>query len=66
MKTHILMGDIRHAGRIEIQAESPDEAIRLAEAGEFTVFEEQHKDLGFDWNGEEPEVVEDSARVTGH
>ncbi len=65
MKTYMLMGDIRHAGRIEVQADSPEEAIRLAEGGEFTVFEEQHKDLGFDWNGEDPEEVEDTARVTG-
>lgn len=55
--THfILTGDIRHPGRIKVEAASLEEAVKKAEDGDFEVYDESHKILAFDWNGDEDSV----------
>jgi len=56
MKRYYLTGDIAHPGRICVVARSLDEALEKANAGEFTVFDEQNDCLAFDWNGDEDSV----------
>lgn len=58
MTKYLLTGDIRHAGRVAVEADTPDEAVRKAAEGEFEVFDEMHRCLAFDHNGEEPTVEE--------
>jgi hypothetical protein len=55
-KRYILMGDIIYSGRISVLARSLDEALERADAGEFTVFDEQSNNLAFDWNGDDDSV----------
>jgi hypothetical protein len=43
----ILTGDILHAGKVAVEADTLDEAIEKAETGDFEVWDEQHKMLGF-------------------
>ncbi len=55
-KTFILVGDILHAGRVQVNAKTFDEALKKAEAGDFVVFNETSKGLGFEWNGDDDTV----------
>ena len=55
-KTFILMGDILHAGRVAVQASSLKEALDKADDGDFEVFDETEKQLGFSWNGDKSSV----------
>ena len=57
MKTFLFTGDIRHAGRIKIEAETVEEAFKKMENGDFSIWDEEHKNLGFDHNGEDPEDI---------
>jgi hypothetical protein len=56
MKRYFLMGDIAHPGKVSVIADSLDEALKKADAGEFTVFDEQGDCLAFDWNGDADSV----------
>lgn len=52
MRKFIVTGDIMHAGSVVVLAESKDEAVKKAEAGEFEeVWDETDKDLGFHFDG---------------
>jgi len=52
MTKYTLVGDIKHPGRVEVEADTPNDAIVKAEAGDFAVHDEQHDCLAFDWNGD--------------
>jgi hypothetical protein len=52
----MLVGDIRHAGRVEVDAASLAEALDKADAGDFVVHDEQGRLLAFDWNGDDGTV----------
>jgi hypothetical protein len=54
----ILVGDIRHPGRVSVKARTREEAVELAEKGEFEVYDETKKCLAFDWNGDDATVEE--------
>ena len=56
MKTWILIGDILHPGKVQVEAETIDQAIAKAERGDFEVYDEMHKCLAFAWNGDEDTV----------
>ncbi len=56
-KRFILTGDILHPGRVVIEARDLDEALRRAADGDFEVYDESKKQLGFEWNGD-PDTVE--------
>lgn len=60
MPQFIFMGDIKHPGRIIVEADSKEEAIERFEEHEFEVYDESDKCLAFEWNGEEPEINEHS------
>jgi len=57
-KRFILTGDIKHPGRIAVNASTLEEALRKAEDGEFSVYDESHKILAFEWNGDQNSVEE--------
>jgi len=57
LKRFVLVGDICHPGRIVVEASTIDEAVKKAEDGDFTVWDESAKHLLFQWNGD-PEMVE--------
>lgn len=57
IKTFKLSGDILHAGFITVQARTKNEAVRRAQAGDFTIFDEMGDTLGFDWDGGDIEEV---------
>ncbi len=48
---YLLTGDIRHPGKIEVEAATLDQALDRADDGDFEVFDEQGKPLAFDWDG---------------
>lgn len=54
-KTFRLAGDILKPGVIEVEAETLEQAIEEAEAGNFQVIDEQDSSLGFKLS----EVIED-------
>jgi hypothetical protein len=56
--TYYLTGDIVHAGVVLVEADSLDEAIAKAEAGEFEVHDEAGKDLAFTFCGDTDGGVE--------
>lgn len=51
MPKFYLVGDILHAGTIQVEADSVRAAIAKAEAGDFVVDDEQGKTLGFTFDG---------------
>jgi len=55
---YLLTGDIRHPGKIEVEAATLDQALDRADDGDFEVFDEQGKPLAFDWDG----IAEDDPR----
>ncbi len=57
---YILTGDIAHPGRIDVEADSLDEALEKVAEGQFIIYEEEGKNLTFTWNGEEPDSEEDA------
>ena len=57
MKTYILTGDVIHAGRVEVKANSLTEAVEKAEAGSCELMEFDRHFL-FDWNGDDDSVEE--------
>lgn len=57
LRKYVLVGDIRHAGRVSTVARTLDQAVQQAQHQMFTVEDEQKKDLAFDWN-EDPDSVE--------
>ena len=59
MKRFMITGDICHAGRIDVEADSLGEALLKAASGEFVVHEEAANVLAFQWDGNEEEVVEE-------
>lgn len=48
----IIVGDICHPGRIDVEADTLDEALDKAEAGQFVVHDKQDDCLAFTWNGD--------------
>lgn len=56
MPNFIFTGDVKHPGRIIVEAGTREEAIKKFEEYDFAVYDEAHKNLAFDWNGEDPEV----------
>jgi hypothetical protein len=58
MRTYILTGDINHAGRVEVEADSLEEALSKADDGDFEVLDEDGKNLGFDFCGDTEGGVE--------
>jgi hypothetical protein len=58
MARFILTGDIIHAGRVSVEANTLTGALRLAAKGDFTVFEETHKGLVFEFCGDTEGGVE--------
>jgi uncharacterized membrane protein len=58
MATYILTGDIRHAGRVRVEATTPEEALDAAAAGTFAVVEEAGRNLAFEFCGDEEGGVE--------
>lgn len=57
-KRFILVGDIRHPGKVVVEANDLDEAIKKADDGDFEVYDEHSKPLAFDWNGDKDCVTE--------
>jgi hypothetical protein len=55
MTSDYLSGEIRHAGKVRVEASSAEEAIEKARRGEFAVEDEYDSMLAFDWDGEEVE-----------
>lgn len=58
MTTFLLTGDIAHAGVIAVEAETVDEALDKAEAGEFVVHDETDSCLAFTWDGDGNAITE--------
>lgn len=58
MAKYILTGDIRHAGRVEVEADNLEEALEKADDGDFEVLDEGGKDLAFDFCGDNEGGVE--------
>jgi hypothetical protein len=58
MSKYILTGDIAHAGRVEVEAESLEEALAKADDGDFEVVDEDGKNLGFEFCGDTDGGVE--------
>ena len=58
MTTYILVGEIRHPGRIEVEADTLDQALEKADNGEFVIYDEQNNCLAFDWNTDVESVEE--------
>jgi hypothetical protein len=56
---YVLVGDIRHPGRVEVDAASLEAALAKAEDGDFVVHDEHGKPLAFDWNGDDGMVEVD-------
>jgi phage repressor protein C with HTH and peptisase S24 domain len=56
MAKFILVGDICHCGRVEVEADSLEEATKKADGGDFSVYDESGKPLRFEWNGDEESV----------
>lgn len=50
------VGDIKHPGVIAVKAKSFDEALTRIDEYDFRVFDEEDKNLAFDWNGDEDMV----------
>ena len=57
LRKFILVGDIRHAGRVSTRARTLEQALDQLARHDFTVEDEQGRDLAFDWN-EDPDSVE--------
>lgn len=49
----ILTGDIRHPGRVAVEADNLTDALEKADNGEFIIEDEQSDCLAFDWCGED-------------
>ena len=58
MTTFRITGDIAHPGVIEVEAETVDEALAKADAGEFVVYDELDDCLAFKWDGNADGVTE--------
>jgi hypothetical protein len=52
----ILVGDIRHAGKIRVVASSLKLALKKAGDGDFSVEDETNKCLAFEWNGDKDSI----------
>lgn len=62
MPKYRITGDILHAGTVVIEAEDEDALLGLIDGiyvGEFSIEDEQGKTLAFQWDGNEPEPVDD-------
>lgn len=57
MAKYVLTGDIRYAGRIEVGAETLEEALAKADDGDFEVLDQGKADA-FDFCGDEDGGVE--------
>ena len=51
----IFTGDIKHAGRVEVEAGNKEEAHDKLKKGDFKVYEEESRNLEFDWDEGEVE-----------
>lgn len=60
MKVYKLVGDICHPGVVTVEAESPEEAVEKAAAGDFVVHDEESGNLEFKWCGDPVEEAEPS------
>lgn len=58
-KRFILTGDILHPGSVVVEARDLEEALRKVEGGDFEVYDESKKHLGFQWNGDQSTVEVD-------
>lgn len=56
MSKFYFTGDIRHPGKVVVEAGTLLQAEEKIESGEFTIFDEQDSCLAFDHDGNEPEV----------
>jgi len=59
MPKYIFTGDILHAGRVEVEAATQQEAYAKLDLNDFVIYDEDHKWLGFTDGGEPPEVIEE-------
>ena len=59
LKVFVLTGDIMHAGRVRVTAVNLEEALQLAEEGDFSVVGEETRNLGFNFCGDEDGGVEE-------
>lgn len=54
MPRYLLTGDITHGGRVSVVGKDLEDAITNAEIGDFDeVYDEDHKNLGFAFCGDE-------------
>ena len=58
MTTFRITGDIAHPGVIKVEAETVDEALAKADAGEFVVYDEMDSCLAFTWDGDADAIEE--------
>ena len=59
MKRYLIVGDITHPGRIEVEADSLDAAFTKAEKGDFVIYDEGATDMAFTWNGDQETIEVD-------
>ena len=46
----IFTGDVLHAGKVAVTADTEEEAHEKLKAGDFEVYDEESHHLGFNWN----------------
>ena len=59
MKSFILTGDLIYCGKVEVFAETKEEAILKAEDGEFSVFERYPDDVMFTLDSTDEDHIEE-------
>lgn len=63
MPRYILTGYIQRAAKVSVEADSPEEAIQQAEAGNFIIYEEYSGADGFTFDGGDDHIEVDHIEV---